>query len=237
MPRAIRNFAEGEYYHVTLRRAGEEEMFLDESDHYRGIFSLFEFNNKNPITIQKQRRNRRSGRGSPPITLREELVELVAFCFMPNHVHLLLTPVTEKGLSLYISKFASAYPAYFKNKYEIKRKGYFFQGRFHSVHIKNDAQLRAVFVYIHLNPTSLIFPGWKEGERIRSREAFKYCANYKWSSLKDYLGEKNFPSVTNRKFMSKFMGGAKGCEAEIRNWLKHKEEMFDKHEEILIEME
>ena len=209
-------------------------MFLDESDHYRGIFSLFEFNNKNPITI-RQRRQQRIYRGPTPVNSRERLVELVAFCFMPNHVHLLLTPVTDKGVSLFIRKFASGYPAYFKNKYDIKRKGYFFQDKFHSVHIKNDAQLRAVFVYIHLNPVSLIFPGWKEGEKMRSREAFKYCADYRWSSLKDYMDKKNFPSVTDREFMSKFMGGAKGCEAEIKNWLKHKEEMLDKHEEILIE--
>ncbi|MGM0629389.1 MAG: transposase [Patescibacteria group bacterium] len=238
MPRPERNFADGEYYHITLRRAGEEEMFLDESDHYRGIYSLFEFNSKSSVIIQKKRRNKRdgiSGRGSPPTTYKEELVELVAFCFMPNHVHLLLTPVCENGVTLFISKFASGYPAYFKHRYEIKRKGHFFQDRFHSVHISNDDQLRVVFMYIHLNPVSLIFPKWKEGERIRAKEAFDFCANYKWSSFRDYLGEKNFPSVTNRKFMNDFMGGAKGCKEEAKNWLKHKEKMFSGHQDILIE--
>lgn len=245
MPRLIRNFVEGEYYHITLRRVGDEEMFLDKSDYFRGIFSIYEFNDKKPVVIKRRRQDRLDkkdktnnyARGRPPGILkeRERLVDLVAFCFMPNHVHLLLTPVVDKGITLFISKFASAYPAYFKNKYGVKRKGYFFENRFHSVHIESDAQLRCVFVYIHINPVSLIFPGWKDGGAMKWKEAFEYCADYKWSSLKDYLGKKNFPSVTTREFIGEFIEESGGCEKEIKEWLKHKKAMLRNHNNILIE--
>ncbi|MFP4616720.1 MAG: transposase [Candidatus Paceibacterota bacterium] len=160
---------------------------------------------------------------------------MAAFCFMPNHVHLLLTPLVEKGVTLFISKFASGYQAYFKNRHEIKRKGYFFQDRFHSVHIKYDAQLRVVLMYIHLNPTSLIFPKWKEGGRIRSKEALDHCVNYKWSSLSDYLGKQNFPSVTDREFMSEFIGNEKQHRQELSDWLKHRESLYNNNSDILID--
>ena len=244
MPHQKREFIEGEYYHITLRRVAGEEMFMDESDYYRGIFSLYEFNDSEIVRIADKRnrndlnKSKFSPRGSPPWTKekgRDRLVDVAAFCLMPNHVHLLLTPVQENGVTLFMSKLASGYASYFKNRYEIKVKGHFYQDRFHAVHIESDSQLRAVFVYIHTNPVSLIYPGWKDGAEIDAGEAIEYCANYKWSSLMDYFDTKNFPSVTQRDFMSGFMGGARGCRKEIKEWLNHKEKMFERYEHLFIE--
>ncbi len=36
----------------------------------------------------------------------------------------------------------------------------------------------------------------------------------------DYLGENNFPSVTQRDFLLEIFGGGKGYEKSIKKWLK-----------------
>ena len=124
-----------------------------------------------------------------------------------------------------MNKFGAGYPAYFKQKYSIKTKGYFFQGRFVSVHVKTDDQLKTVFVYIHTNPTSLIEPRWKELGIKNPEKAIKFLEDYKWSSYPDYLGERNFPSVTEREFMLKVIGGEQGCKTLVENWIKYKGEI------------
>lgn len=243
MPHQKRNFIEGQYYHITLRRVGGELMFNDYIDQHRFVSSLYEFNDNKMVNIwnrNKQKRNNKEEmlRGRPPQRLgkdRDLLVEIVAFCIMPTHIHLLVTPLQENGITFFMSKLTSGYASFFKNRHEIKSKGHFYQDRFHAVHVETDSQLRAVFVYIHTNPVSLIYPGWKEGAEIDAHKALDYCVNYKWSSLMDYLDIKNFPSVTQREFMGEFIGGAKGCRKEIREWLQHKEKMFERYEHFLIE--
>jgi len=44
-------------------------------------------------------------------------------------------------------------------------------------------------------------------------------------SYPDYIGKKNFPSVTNREFLLKVMGGEKGCREFVENWIKYKGEI------------
>jgi putative transposase len=156
---------------------------------------------------------------------RDLLVEVLAFCLMPNHIHLLLRQLKERGITKFIQKIASGYAAYFKNKYGIKLKGHFFQDRFEAVHIKTDEQLRVVFVYIHTNPISLIEPGWKESGIKDPEKVIKFLENYKWSSYPDYIGKKNFPSVTEREFVLKVMGGEKGCREWVNGWIKYKAEI------------
>ena len=47
-----------EYYHIVVRAVGDTVVFVDESDFFRGIFSIYEFNNSNPTQIWKRRRDR-----------------------------------------------------------------------------------------------------------------------------------------------------------------------------------
>jgi putative transposase len=87
-----------------------------------------------------------------------KIIEVVAYCLMPNHFHLLLRQKQEKGIATYVGNFINAYTKYFNTKYE--RKGNLFQGVFKAVHIKTDEQLLHLTRYIHLNPvaSSMITP-------------------------------------------------------------------------------
>lgn len=264
MPRKPRQFINDEIYHLVLRRMGNELLFGDIDDYYRGIFYIYECNTTKSIKIRERRKARAKFKEflkkfietdtgqtgvsfikkvKSPQTLiwkdsREQLVEVLAFCLMPNHIHLLVKQLKEGGISKFIQKIASGYAAYFKNKYGIKIKGHFFQDRFSAIRIKDETQLRVVFVYIHTNPLSLIESEWKEKGIKDPQEAIKFLEEHKWSSYQDYIGKKNFSSVTERKFMLKIMGGEEGCRGWVENWVREKGEvrkLIEKFEYLSLE--
>ena len=53
------------------------------------------------------------------------------------------------------------------------------------------------------------------------KEAVSFLKKYRWSSLPDYLGQINFPSVTQRDFLTRFFGDPKSYQKDIFDWLKH----------------
>ena len=218
----------GETYHIVLRGVGDSLVFKDTGDYYRGIFSLYEFNTTAPIEIRRQREKRKlaKARGEQfSADNRDWLVEIFAFYFMPNHIHLLVRQLKKGGITQFMRKFGAGYATYFNKKYD--RKGHLFQSRFRAVHIKTTEQLKTVFVYIHTNGISLIEPKWKEKGIINPKRIIKFLENYKWSSYPDYLGKKNFPSVTHRDFLLKVMGGEKGCRSYVNSWIKYKKRLKD----------
>jgi len=222
-------FVNGEIYHIVMRGVGDAEIFRTTNDYYRGIFSLYEFNDVNAVSIRDRREVRLAAkrRGVENFSAeRDQFVGILAFCFMPNHIHLILQQIKDDGISKFMQKFGTGYASYFNKKYN--RKGHLF-GRFHAVHIKNDLQLQIGFVYVHCNPLSLIEPKWREVGVKNSRKATKFLENYKFSSYSDYIGKNNFPSVTTRAFLSKIMGGKKGCRNFVQDWIRHKKELRDWH--------
>ncbi len=247
MPYRKTEFTNDEIYHIVARRAGDKLLFTDNSDYYRGIFSIYEFNTTAPVEIWFRRRallskkrnfNRVDFNVGDPVShtftdKRDKLVEILSFSFMPNHIHLLLRQLKDGGISKFMNKLGAGYPAYFKKKHNLKEKGYFFQGRFASVHIKNDSQLIAAFVYIHTNPLALIEPRWKEGVVVDPQKAIRFLEDYRWSSYQDYLGQKNFPSLTERNFLLETLGGEAKIKELISDWIRHKKEIKGIDEIIL----
>lgn len=217
-----------EIYHVITRGVADMPIFKNDQDRYRAIFSIYEFNNDQPVEIRKRREERKNkvkiggGRESAISQKKktDELVDVLAFCLMPNHIHLLLRQNKDGGISKFMRKFGSGYANYFNIKY--KRKGYLFQGRFKSIRIKNDVQLRIIFSYIHTNPVSLIEHDWKEKGINNLAKIIPFLSNFKWSSYSDYLGKDNFPSVTKREFLLNFMGGRQRAEKFVLDWLRYK---------------
>jgi len=234
MPYRHEQFVNGEIYHTVIRGIDDNLIFKNTDDYYRGIFSIYEFNTTMPIEIRLQREKRytvkKHGDRVSEDT-RDKLVEILAFYFMPNHIHLLIRQIKNNGITQFMRKFGAGYATYFNKKYN--RKGHLFQGRFRAVHIKTNEQLKNVFVYIHTNGISLIEPKWKEKGISNPKKVIKFLENYKWSSYPDYIGKKNFPSVTNRDFLLKVMGGKKGCKEFVENWVKYKGGIKDFGEIIL----
>jgi len=229
MPYRDIQFVNDEIYHIVLRAIDDNLLFKNIDDYYRGIFSIYEFNTTNPVTIRERRKIRvqlkKADRGPSSVAeafidKRDKLVEVFGFCFMPNHFHLLLKQLKENGITKFMSKGGTGLGGYFNRKYS--RKGHVFQDRFTAIHIKNEDQLKTIFVYIHTNSISIIEPKWKEIGIKESEKVIKFLENYKWSSYPDYIGKKNFPSVTDRDFILEIMGGKQGCEEFIKNWVRYK---------------
>ena len=203
------------------------------------IHDLFEFNDEAPA-LWNFRRSFNSSRTFLGLLERDKrrkrklLVEILAFCLMPNHIHLLLRQLGEGGISKFMRKLGAGYGGYYNKKY--KRSGHLFDGRYKLVHIKNDNQLMTVFVYIHTNPVAIIVPGWKE-KGIKGgdfQKVLKFLKKYRWSSYIDYLDEKNFPSLTSREFLTELMGGVQGCQRFVNDWLQSKKELAD-FDQVVIE--
>ena len=229
MPYRKEQFITGEYYHLVIRGIDDNELFKNIDDYYRGIFSIYEFNNTKPVTIRARRKARarikrvlQKLKRDPNLVAdsRDKYVAILSLCLMPNHLHLLVKQLKDGGIIKFMTKLGIGYAKYFNIKY--KRKGYVFQNRFVAIHIENEKQLIAVLMYIHTNPISLVEPKWKEGGIRNIEKVFKFLKNYRWSSHLDYLGNKNFPSVTERNFLLEIVNGQQGYERFFKDWLKYK---------------
>ncbi|MBL7156273.1 MAG: transposase [Candidatus Pacebacteria bacterium] len=230
MPIKRPQLVNGEIYHIVIRSVDGLELFKNRKDYLRMIYNLFEFNNENPAR-STYRHNFNFNIPRTVLSMFDKnkiiLVEILAFCLMPNHVHLLARQVQEGGITKFMRKIGAGYAMYYNKKYE--RKGHVFQGRYRIVHIKTQEQLKTVFVYIHTNPVSFIVPNWKE-KGIKSEElqkVIRFLENYQWSSYQNYLGKSDYSFLTNIDFLTKIMGGIDGCRNFINNWLQFKKELAD----------
>jgi len=245
MPIRKEQFLNGEIYHIVVRALDDNLIFKDTDDYFRGIFCIYEFNNSKPVNISVRRRDRIIEKkrekpidiGSRTVLIddqRDKFVEVLAFCFMPNHIHLLVRQIKDGGVSKFMQKTGIGLSKYFNKKY--KRKGHVFQDTFKSVHIESDNQFMATVSYIFTNPVALIEVGWKErGIRNHStEEILDFLENYKWSSYKDSIGIKNFSSVTQREFLLETMGGVDGLKEVVKDWIEQKKDVA-KYRELFLE--
>lgn len=214
-------FVSGEIYHVYNRGVEKRDIFSDDQDRFRFIHNLFEFNDESPaLNIYYKNLYEVSPRKieNKPKEPRKPLVEILAFCLMNNHYHLLLRQKKEGGISKFMQKLGTGCTMYFNQKYE--RTGVLFQGLFKAVLIKDESHFIHIPYYIHLNPLDLIAPDWRDGEIKDFNKVIKFLENYRWSSYLDYVGKKNFPSVTQRGFLLEFFEGPEEYKKNIFNWLK-----------------
>lgn len=226
MARKIIQLINDEIYHIIARGVDGRLIFQDDEDYYRGVHNLYEFNDEDLASWIYRRSFTKEGNEAKKIEekkSRKLLVHVLAFVFMPNHIHFLLRQVKEKGISKFMQKFGTGYAVYFNHKNN--RRGALFQGRFKVVHISDNEQLKTNFVYVHTNPVAIVEPNWKLNGIKDLRRAIKTIENYKWSSYQDYLGHKNFPSVTQRGLLEKILNLEEWRQC-INNWLKHKKEDF-----------
>jgi putative transposase len=97
-----------------------------------------------------------------------EAVRVHAYVLMTNHVHLLMTPATERGVSLLMKGMGQRYVQHINRAY--RRTGTLFAGRFRSSVIEADSYLLACHRCIEMNPV-----------RARMVEA---PGDYPWSSYR-----------------------------------------------------
>ena len=196
-----------ELSHVLNRGVDKRQVFSDDRDRARFLHDLFVFNDQQPVIHYKRPERKSENRA------RKLLVHIHAFCLMPNHYHLLLSPVAENGIPLFMKKLSMGYTKYFNERHG--RSGALWQGKYKRIPIERDSHFLYIPYYIHLNALDLSYPEWRNGKVRDVRGALKYLNSYRWSSHPDYNEIKNFPSITQREFLSSLLGTKKNYEKEL----------------------
>ena len=177
MPRKARKISSTKVYHIILRGNDRQDIFLDEKDYQKFIKEIIN-------------------------TKEKYQYDLLAYCLMSNHVHLILFD-KNNNFSKAIQSLAISYASYFSKKYD--KVGHLFQNRFLSKNVETKEYLVQLCRYIHQNPV---------------KAKISKIEEYRWSSYQEYV--KYYKIVETRKIMSIF--GTTEQEA-IENFIKfHKSE-------------
>lgn len=182
-----------ELYHVLNRGVDKRIIFTNNADRARFVHNLYEFNDRRPAP-DAYRRDMWDF-VSPTSDRRERLVDIHGWCLMGNHYHLLLSERREGGLTLFLRKLNIGYSKYFNEIHH--RDGTLFQGRTKKILIKSEPHFLHILHYIHLNPLDFLSGAeqWRTGKLGNANRAQAHLLGYRWSSLQDYAGHRNFPSI------------------------------------------
>ncbi len=154
MPRLARVVVPGLPHHVTQRGNRREPIFFEDGD--QGIY----------LDLLAEQ-------------LGKARVEAWAYCLMPNHVHLVLVPSDETGLSRAVGETHRRYTNFINGRG--RWTGHLFQRRFGSV-VMDEAHLMAAALYVSLNP-------------VRARLTAR-AAEWAWSSTRAHLAGEGDGVVT-----------------------------------------
>jgi putative transposase len=163
MPRLPRTVFAGLPHHVTQRGNRREDIFFSDEDREAYLSWLKEYSDKHHV-------------------------EVLAYCLMTNHIHLVAVPATDEGLQRLLK------PLHMRYAQRINRargwKGHLWQGRFFSSPL-DEAYLWAAVRYVERNPV-------RAGMVQRAE-------NYRWSSAAAHCGDRsgsllNPKSVWSNKF-------------------------------------
>lgn len=151
----VKEYGADQYYHVYSRGVAKQAIFLDSQD-YEVFLGLFKrYLSSNPP----------KSRGHGVYPNYSGKLDLLAYCLMPNHVHMLVYQYDADAMTLFMKSLMVSYGMYFNRKY--KRVGPVFQSRYRASRITDNSYLEHISRYIHLNPKD-----WEDFEY----SSFRYYA-------------------------------------------------------------
>ncbi len=206
----------GSYVHVVKRGQRKQPITKDIQDQWRFLKILRHFNDQFSSPnwygdLNPKEPFKRISQWSP----QRPLVEILAFCLMPNHFHLLLREIREGGISKFMQKIGTGMSNYYNMKYE--EVGSLFQGAFKSRTINEDIYLRYVAVYIMVKNPLELYPGGLSKAIEDFDSAYDWAVNYEFASLKDFIGKRHYsiisPGILKNLFKdeAEFKAFAKDC--------------------------
>lgn len=153
MPRQARQKSKTGVYHAIVRGINRQQIFHDEQDCRKYL-----------NTLQRIKKNTK--------------YQVLGYCLMVNHVHLLLQEGDE-DISQLMKRLGTSYAWWYNRKYE--RSGHVFQDRYRSECIEDDKYLLTVIRYIHQNP-------------VKAKMVDK-PDKYQWSSCPAYYGKPEYSDL------------------------------------------
>lgn len=194
MPYRTVPFISNQVYHVFNRSIARLPIFIEKNDYERvlDLINYYRFS-KPPLRFSHYKRlsiEQKVEFKKSFMIDENSMLEILAYCIMPNHFHFLLKPKKDNAVSDFMRNLQNSYSKYFNTKRE--RTGSLFQFMFKAVRMETDQQLLHVSRYIHLNPVT---------SYLREIEDLEF---YEWSSFKDYVFNTN--SFVNKEMV---LGGFK----------------------------
>lgn len=183
---SVKVFVQGGYYHIYNRGVAKQDIFREERDYKMFLSFLKEYllPLEHPDFIKI---DRISSRRKPQSCFG--VVQLLAYCLMPNHFHLLVKNIAERGIEKFMRNLCTSYSGYFNRMYD--RVGPLFQGIYKAVLVESDEQLVYVSKYIHRNPSELLTKD-------------QPLQKYPYASYSNYLGQRNQDWLVTQEILAFF---------------------------------
>lgn len=208
----IKAYVENAFYHLYNRGVDGQNIFLDEQDYKVFLHFLKRYLIPKPQNEVQPR-------------WRSDLcdkIQLVSYCLMPNHFHLLIKQSTKDAIITFMRALANSYVRYFNESHQ--RRGPLFEGNYKAALIETEAYLLHLTRYIHLNPLDLE----EVGPRTRSN-----LVKYPYSSYGDYLGKRHTKWVHPEEVLAFFKTAQKTTLIDILSYQSFVEDYIEDSKEIL----
>ncbi len=128
-----------EIYHIFNRGVDLRPIFLDKRD-YRRAINLLDFYQVGNSSLRYSKFNKLPKNLKrdfvADLKSKPKVVEVISFCLMPNHYHLLVKQKGEGGIGKFVRNFQIGFSKYFNEKRG--RCGPLFQGQFKVVRVETD---------------------------------------------------------------------------------------------------
>ncbi len=153
-------------------------------------------------------------------------VELMAYCLMPDHFHIMARQQSAEGITQLMRRVMTNYVMYFNKKY--KRRGVLFENVYRAVLLPDDRVVVGLSRYLHLNPVARVVKrfGLVETVTVSSPEYYIY------SSYQNYLGLRQEGWVKSGPVLDMFERLSENQKQSYRQYVEGetkriKEELFD----------
>ena len=173
----------GSIYHIYNRSIGESKIFNCEADYRKMLDVIIYYSTYGDIgKLPHSQKQKTVGKSFEYENLRP-LIDIVAYCIMPTHIHLILKEIVKSGISQFVNRIFLSYSKHCNMNYG--RKGPLWEGRFNNVLVETPEQLLHLTRYIHLNPVTAFI--------VDKPEKWPY------SSYPEYIGWKTAGNICKFK--------------------------------------
>lgn len=148
----IKSYVDEGYYHIYNRGVEKRKIFMDDLDYkvFLKYLKIYLDPPTEPTDRQVTIGSYKFKAPARPLKNYYGQLELLSYCLMPNHFHLLVKQKTRKTIELFMRSLATKYSIYFNKRQD--RIGSLFQGPYKAVLVTSDEYLLHLSRYIHLNP-------------------------------------------------------------------------------------